>query len=200
MLKMRKYDIHEIFSGHKLILNFGKYFRDNQKDDENKAAEGDGSGTSDQKEVKEFLTLDEWKKLQGARQKPQYNLRKAGEGEDLTQWKNMRELQKKRDEEYLKNGGANQSAGNNETEEVNRFHFSLGISLVIFLIDDIFRITLATRFQNELLAKSILISTFIFETLQFVVEEVELYVAIDSDTKERISSKMKTLEENHAHL
>lgn len=64
--------------------------------------------------------MDEWKKKQGARQKPQYNLRKAGEGEDLTQWKNMRELQKKKDEAFLKNGNGsgNQPASNNENEDV----------------------------------------------------------------------------------
>ncbi len=67
--------------------------------------------------MKEFLTLDEWKKLQGQRQKPQYNLRKAGEGEDLTQWKNMRELQKKKDEEFLENGRPHEK--NNEHEKVS---------------------------------------------------------------------------------
>lgn len=69
------------------------------------------------------MTLDEWKKLQGERQKPQYNLRKAGEGEDLTQWKNMRELQKKKDEKFLENGRGNEKnhAGNNEIEKVIKF-------------------------------------------------------------------------------
>lgn len=45
------------------------------------------------------LTLDEYKALKGNRQKPQYNLRKAGEGEDLTQWKKMYALKKKEGEE-----------------------------------------------------------------------------------------------------
>lgn len=44
------------------------------------------------------LTLDEWKALQGQRAKPQYNLRKAGEGEDLTRWKKMYALEKKKEE------------------------------------------------------------------------------------------------------
>lgn len=45
------------------------------------------------------LTLDEYKALKGNRQKPTYNLRKAGEGEDLTQWKKMYALKKKEGEE-----------------------------------------------------------------------------------------------------
>lgn len=58
-----------------------------------------------EEEAKE-LTLDEWKALRSGRQKPQYNLRKAGEGEDLTQWKNMVVLKKEKadgedsDDEY----------------------------------------------------------------------------------------------------
>lgn len=39
-------------------------------------------------EVKE-LTLDEWKAQQQQRAKPQFNIRKAGEGEDTSQWKKM---------------------------------------------------------------------------------------------------------------
>jgi plasminogen activator inhibitor 1 RNA-binding protein len=49
-----------------------------------------------EEEVKE-MTLDEWKAQQrAARSKPQYNLRKAGEGEDTQQWKAMVALNKKR--------------------------------------------------------------------------------------------------------
>ncbi|XP_025834213.1 plasminogen activator inhibitor 1 RNA-binding protein-like [Agrilus planipennis] len=48
------------------------------------------------------LTLDEWKAQREAqragRTKPQYNIRKAGEGEDPTQWKKMYELKKKEEE------------------------------------------------------------------------------------------------------
>jgi len=44
------------------------------------------------------LTLDEWKALQKSRSKPQYNLRKAGEGEDPSQWKKMYALDKKKEE------------------------------------------------------------------------------------------------------
>lgn len=43
------------------------------------------------------LTLDEWKALRNTRAKPQYNLRKAGEGEDLTRWKKMYALEKKKE-------------------------------------------------------------------------------------------------------
>ena len=43
------------------------------------------------------LTLDEYRALRGKRELPQYNIRKAGEGEDLTQWKNMYEIKKKKD-------------------------------------------------------------------------------------------------------
>lgn len=45
------------------------------------------------------LTLDEWKAQRAGRAKPQYNIRKAGEGEDPTQWKKMFELRKKEKEE-----------------------------------------------------------------------------------------------------
>ncbi|KAG7207102.1 hypothetical protein KM043_000979 [Ampulex compressa] len=43
------------------------------------------------------LTLDEWKALRQNRAKPQYNLRKAGEGEDLSRWKKMYALEKKKE-------------------------------------------------------------------------------------------------------
>ncbi|XP_014213295.1 plasminogen activator inhibitor 1 RNA-binding protein isoform X2 [Copidosoma floridanum] len=44
------------------------------------------------------LTLDEWKALrQTNRVKPTYNLRKAGEGEDLSRWKKMYALERKKE-------------------------------------------------------------------------------------------------------
>ncbi|XP_063224935.1 SERPINE1 mRNA-binding protein 1-like [Bacillus rossius redtenbacheri] len=52
----------------------------------------------EEEEPKE-LTLDEYKAMRGNRQKPTFNLRKAGEGEDLSQWKKMYELNKKKAEE-----------------------------------------------------------------------------------------------------
>nr|CAH7751821.1 unnamed protein product [Callosobruchus chinensis] len=45
------------------------------------------------------LTLDEWKAQRAGRAKPVYNIRKAGEGEDPSQWKKMYELRKKENEE-----------------------------------------------------------------------------------------------------
>jgi plasminogen activator inhibitor 1 RNA-binding protein len=67
------------------------------------AAAGDAVGEQEsaapvQEEPRE-LTLDEYKALKGNRQKPTYNIRKAGEGEDLTQWKKMYALKKKEGEE-----------------------------------------------------------------------------------------------------
>lgn len=41
-----------------------------------------------EEEAKE-ITLDEWKAQRAERAKPQYNIRKAGEGEDTSQWKKM---------------------------------------------------------------------------------------------------------------
>lgn len=58
--------------------------------------EGEG-GAAVEEEPKE-LTLDEWKAQRAGRAKPQYNIRKAGEGEDPTQWKKMYELRKKANE------------------------------------------------------------------------------------------------------
>ena len=45
------------------------------------------------------LTLDEWKRQQEPRSKPQFQLRRAGEGENTAQWKNMYELKKKREDD-----------------------------------------------------------------------------------------------------
>lgn len=59
------------------------------------ANEQSGKETTDEQanqvaeeEAKE-MTLDEWKAQRAERAKPQYNIRKAGEGEDSTQWKKM---------------------------------------------------------------------------------------------------------------
>ncbi|XP_072943879.1 intracellular hyaluronan-binding protein 4.S-like [Epargyreus clarus] len=78
------------------------------------AAAGDGQQPEAERvapteEEPRELTLDEYKALRNAqRMAPQYNLRKAGEGEDLSQWKNLVMLEKKKeggeddesDEEY----------------------------------------------------------------------------------------------------
>lgn len=50
-----------------------------------------------EEETKE-LTLDEWKAQRQQRAKPQFNIRKAGEGEDVTQWKKMIALNNKKKE------------------------------------------------------------------------------------------------------
>ncbi|KAL3290147.1 hypothetical protein HHI36_023511 [Cryptolaemus montrouzieri] len=52
-----------------------------------------------QPEEPKELTLDEWKAQRAGRAKPTYNIRKAGEGEDPSQWKKMYELRKKENEE-----------------------------------------------------------------------------------------------------
>lgn len=49
--------------------------------------EGETAGEPAEPEVKE-MTLDEWKAAQaGSRTKQQFNVRRAGEGEDPKQWK-----------------------------------------------------------------------------------------------------------------
>lgn len=63
---------------------------------------GDAAGDTavEEKPVEEEsreLTLDEWKALRNNRAKPQYNLRKAGEGEDLSRWKKMYALERKKE-------------------------------------------------------------------------------------------------------
>lgn len=45
------------------------------------------------------LTLDEWKARQGERKKPEFNIRKPGEGEDNSQWKKTFVLDKKKVED-----------------------------------------------------------------------------------------------------
>lgn len=60
----------------------------------NAAEKADDSGSDPvdvapvEEETKE-LTLDEWKAQKGQRVKPTFNIRKAGEGEDTSQWKKM---------------------------------------------------------------------------------------------------------------
>lgn len=60
-----------------------------------KEGEPEAEPTPVEEEPKE-LTLDEWKAQRAGRQKPQFNIRKAGEGEDPSQWKKMYELNKKK--------------------------------------------------------------------------------------------------------
>ncbi|XP_067003977.1 SERPINE1 mRNA-binding protein 1-like [Anabrus simplex] len=99
------------------IADFGSYPRGNQLDWVPDKADGDaplvtecpqeppilecpqdaaekGTLQSMEEEVN-VITLDEYYAKRGSRQKPTYNLRKAGEGEDLSHWKKMYALKKK---------------------------------------------------------------------------------------------------------
>lgn len=61
---------------------------------------GEGTAPATEKPAEETreLTLDEWKALRETnRVKPTYNLRKAGEGEDLSRWKKMYALERKKE-------------------------------------------------------------------------------------------------------
>ncbi|KAJ6641360.1 Plasminogen activator inhibitor 1 RNA-binding protein [Pseudolycoriella hygida] len=62
--------------------------------------ETDAQQSPAEEETKE-ITLDEWKAQKAVRAKPQFNIRKAGEGEDTSQWKKMVALEsrKKKGEE-----------------------------------------------------------------------------------------------------
>lgn len=63
------------------------------KSDEQSGKESDAAPVEE--EAKEY-TLDEWKAQRAERAKPQYNLRKAGEGEDNAQWKKMVALESRK--------------------------------------------------------------------------------------------------------
>lgn len=67
------------------------------KDDSaNEQSGGDLTNTVEEDDSKQ-MTLDEWKALQEQRTKPNFNLRKAGEGVDNSEWKKMTVLSKKKD-------------------------------------------------------------------------------------------------------
>lgn len=86
-------------------LNKGtEYLTDGEKNDstvegETKEGEANAEGEKEPKEEEpKEMTLDEWKAQRAAiRAKPQYNLRKAGEGEDTAQWTKMIPLDKKKE-------------------------------------------------------------------------------------------------------
>lgn len=66
---------------------------DKDADDGTKLENGKDNGNEQanqavEEEAKE-LTLDEWKAQRAVRAKPQFNIRKAGEGEDTSQWTKM---------------------------------------------------------------------------------------------------------------
>lgn len=64
----------------------------------NKEQNNEQSATGNQTEEEEAkeITLDEWKAQRANRAKPQFNIRKAGEGEDTSQWKQMIALENKK--------------------------------------------------------------------------------------------------------
>ncbi|BFF91700.1 plasminogen activator inhibitor 1 RNA-binding protein [Drosophila madeirensis] len=53
--------------------------------------------TTPEEDESKQMTLDEWKALRDKRVKPNFNLRKAGEGADNSEWKNMTVLSKKKE-------------------------------------------------------------------------------------------------------
>merc|ERR1712071_368645 len=62
------------------------------------AKEGEEAAPAVEEEPQE-LTLDEWRALRGERKRPEFNIRKPGEGEDNSQWKKTFVLDKKKDED-----------------------------------------------------------------------------------------------------
>lgn len=80
-----------------------------------------------EEELKE-MTLDEWKAQTAAvRSKPQYNIRKAGEGEDATQWDKMVALDKKKSEtESAEEENEIQKIGKQKQVLDIEFHFNDG--------------------------------------------------------------------------
>ncbi|XP_037779571.1 plasminogen activator inhibitor 1 RNA-binding protein-like [Penaeus monodon] len=65
-----------------------------EKPADDNGANAEGEEPKEEESVKE-MTLDEWKAMQGARNKPSFNIRRAGEGENQAQWKKTYVLKKK---------------------------------------------------------------------------------------------------------
>ncbi|XP_065091523.1 SERPINE1 mRNA-binding protein 1-like [Ochlerotatus camptorhynchus] len=79
-----------------------------------------------EEELKE-MTLDEWKaQIAAARSKPQYNLRKAGEGENAAQWDKMIALDKKTTEVRAEEENEIQKTGKQKQVLEIEFHFNDG--------------------------------------------------------------------------
>ncbi|KAF5274578.1 hypothetical protein FQA39_LY07190 [Lamprigera yunnana] len=94
--------IQEVDKSHEMEPSWAE----NEKNDsgisttENKEPREPEAEPAQEVEEPKELTLDEWKAQQRAgRVKPQYNIRKAGEGEDPSQWKKMYELKKKENQQ-----------------------------------------------------------------------------------------------------
>lgn len=79
-----------------VVTKLKTFFRDPETVGTGQENEETAPQVNEEEQTKE-MTLDEYRALKGARQKPQYNLRKAGEGEDPSQWKKMYALQKKKE-------------------------------------------------------------------------------------------------------
>ncbi|ALC47927.1 CG41503 [Drosophila busckii] len=84
-----KQDIEDIKSGEPAQIT--------EKEESGNEQPGDGA-QAEEDESKQ-MTLDEWKAMQEQRAKPNYNLRKAGEGVDNSEWKKMVVLSKKKNME-----------------------------------------------------------------------------------------------------
>jgi len=67
--------------------------------EETTAATTEGEEQAKEEESAKEMTLDEWKALQNTRNKPQFNIRRAGEGENQAQWKKTFVLKKKEGED-----------------------------------------------------------------------------------------------------
>lgn len=78
--------------------SWGDEVKSEQPEQPEKKEEVEAEPTPVEEEPKE-LTLDEWKAQRAGRVKPTFNIRKAGEGEDPSQWKKMFELRKKEKDE-----------------------------------------------------------------------------------------------------
>ncbi len=62
----------------------------------NREGEGETAPTAPEDEEPKELTLDEYRAMRGERKKPEFNIRKPGEGEDNSQWKKTFVLDKKK--------------------------------------------------------------------------------------------------------
>merc|ERR1719219_1978214 len=61
--------------------------------------EGEEAAPAAEEQGPQELTLDEWRAIRGERKKPEFNIRKPGEGEDNSQWKKTFVLDKKKDDD-----------------------------------------------------------------------------------------------------
>jgi plasminogen activator inhibitor 1 RNA-binding protein len=99
-----------------------------QKESADDTAEDNAPKENVEDEPKE-MTLDEWKaQRQASLLQPQYNIRKAGEGEDNSQWQNMKRLDSKKADEdgARKDDSANLKKDDGKKKQVLdiEFHFS----------------------------------------------------------------------------